>query len=125
MSSIPLQFGRGASASLGGYRRTKLWTNSDPTAVFPAQTISLDLTPYTSVLIFYNYNATTPKVYSREVLMSVGGTILNFVGITAGGQGGRTVTVTDTGIDFDNAHAASSTNANQYCIPVEIYGVTF
>lgn len=125
MSNVPVQYGRGSAASLGGYRRTKLWVNGDPTASFPAQTIALDLSPYTSVLIFYNYNTSTPRVYSREVLMSVGGTILNFVGITAGGQGGRAVTVSADGITFEAAHAAATANANQHCIPVEIYGVNF
>lgn len=117
--------GGGGAAGGAGVRRVLLWTNPDPTVNFAAQTIPVDVSTYRSVMVFYNYSATSARSQSEEILASVGAGILTFVGITGTARGGRAITITASGIDVDDAHAASSTVANQYAIPTEIYGVNF
>ena len=100
---------------------TLLWTNPNPTAAFGAQTISLDLSSYESVLI--------------ETLSCFGGDLndgrpnaINFVSVghssglaDSGSNDMRSISVTTSSITFGNARYGQWDD-NGCVIPYKIYG---
>lgn len=98
-----------------------LWTNPSPSANFPAQTLSLDLTDYDAVIIELKHNASATQVrrelcikgYTNRVLTSANGQLIG------GDMWGRNVTVNEDSLVFGTPTTAS----NQ--IPTRIYGVKY
>lgn len=97
-----------------------LWTNSNPTAEFAPQTVSLDLSNYIGVIIEClsktNEQNLTSRVYIKKGETLIGGcntdTYPNVRLITA---------INDEGVSFG---IARDTNThNNYTIPYKIYGV--
>ena len=110
-----------------------LWTNPNPTSAFNAQTLSIDLSGYESVVIqskgwFENAEYTplkilVPKNGNQYIIAgnqhnyTESGKINDSIGVYM-----RLVTVNDDGITFTNAYVSDSQTNNQACIPLEIYG---
>lgn len=108
---------------------TLLWTNSNPSAEFTYQTISLDLSEYDIVEVF-----TKSTIGSNARLLVNGGRaqMVSNSGTTTATTYGtisnyRMVTASTSGITFDNNYqvytgqAATITNSNN--IPYAIYGI--
>ena len=99
-----------------------LWTNSNPTIGFDAQTVSLDLSDYAGVIIeFHQSNA---SMYGTRAYIKKNDNINGITGAGYPGAGSstglaRNVTVTDSGIVF----SAGIPNSDNNCIPNRIYGV--
>lgn len=100
---------------------TKLWTNSNSSRSFSAQTVSLDLTEYQSVFIVFR------RVYDNDS----GNRLFRFCNKEAsvlmkcswtGTVRQRTASVSDDGVTFTLGKTGSS-NDNNVVIPTEIYGV--
>lgn len=97
-----------------------LWTNSNPSADFDAQTISLNLTNYTGV--FVDVIGTGSDTVQNTSYFSKND-IDKVVGIfSATGAYTRTVNVNDDGITFGIAKNTNSATTNSRCIPLKIYG---
>lgn len=102
-----------------------LWTNASPTSQFAAQTVSLNLANYASVIIEVKFSTGTAK-YSKT-LMNVGEQ--NNVCVTSNQKthldtdAYRNANVSNTGIVFSTA-VSGSTSA-LYAIPTRIWGVKF
>lgn len=106
-----------------------LWTNSDPSATFPAQTISLDLSDYKAVLISV-YTATTLTSSVKNNFVVKGETTEIQPPIYNGSLRSRTVTVSDSGISFSRGifwnsynNASSAQTQDVQAIPYKIYGI--
>ena len=99
-----------------------LWTNASPTSNFAAQTVALDLSKYSKVIINYRWATSATEQYLGRI---------NIVGRTTiddccnpnntSVQGVRTYTSSITGIYFYGAYTSSS--SNNIMIPLEIYGI--
>ena len=105
---------------------TLLWTNANPVSTFNAQTIQLDLSEYSHVLIlFLAFNDDDGGMCST--VCKVNGTVksganyLQFVW-SSNRCGVRKCFPTSTGIEFGACGYNNSTN-NGYAIPYEIYGI--
>lgn len=107
----------------------KLWENASPTSEFAAQTISLTLTGYDLIKVFFSYSDSDSAVMSVVELKNV--TNQQCVGTVwdtaASYFARRYVKRTSSGLQFYAASAGSagttfSTN-NYMCIPIAIYGI--
>lgn len=96
-----------------------LWTNPNPTTNFAAQTVSLDLTDYSGVIVEINKSGTsqilTTRVYAKKTDdFSVFG-----CGYIADVSIARNIlAVNDTGVQFGAVNTGT-----EVCIPYKIYGV--
>lgn len=97
-----------------------LWTNPSPTSAFPAQTLSIDLSGYESVIIVCNPQ--TESTDRTNNLVSKGTSCYLSATLTGSPWGFyRNVTVSETQITFENGHGNNGTSGT-YCYPLEIYG---
>ena len=103
-----------------------LWTNASPTSSFAEQTVQLDLSNYSTIVIMYApYDSL--QYYSSMICFK--GTI--YLVTTDMGSGGaasvaRKATISNTGIAFETArlgYNGTATNNNTYIIPYKIYGI--
>ncbi len=107
-------------------RKKLLWTNPSPTASFAPQTISLDLSKYDEIEIFYAGSASVANRWTTSVrIVKEKGTVLS-----AGANllYWRYVTPSNTGINFETGYATQTYGANanvdnSLIIPYKIYGI--
>ena len=122
----------------GGFSPTLLWTNSSPTASFANQTLAIDLSAYSFVIIEYgagtNVEAITTALFHIPTLPPpTGYTSSNIIsGVYMSGSDGfiskRTVAITTSGIEFGggvvlDAYGSGNTVNNYLCKPLRIWGV--
>ena len=112
-----------------GLKMDLLWTNANPTSDFEEQTINLDLSKYTFILILFNENsilysfdiAKYPAKYIHTNILNVNISDNTYYATM------REYTVSINSILFNNAYMKSNTgtffNANNYVKPHNIYGV--
>ena len=113
-----------------------LWTNSDPTSAFSAQSVPVDLSSYDAVYIQFKYG-TSATSWRTGMFALVDGN--NYQAICMGDLTASSASiitaryfdVLTTGINFEggltkkttSTSAASSSNGS--CIPYQIYGIKF
>ena len=107
-----------------------LWTNPNSLATFAAQTISLDLSKYKYILISCIYSASS--LISTIVLQPIpsksganNGDIWPKALSTLSGSAtyaSRAITVTTSGVTFENSLIYTGAVNNTVCIPYKIYG---
>lgn len=103
---------------------TQLWINTNPTANFAAQIVSLDLSKYVWVMIQFKSNKDDD--YLQTDIFQVGTT--GRLRSTDNAISRRVVIVSSTGIEFNGgyhlaANGTSFTSSNAYCVPYKIYGL--
>lgn len=101
-----------------------LWTNPSPTSTFAAQTLSIDLSDY-SFLIIKSTRSNGSTFYVSS-LVEVGGGTTTILGGAESGLTlvGRNVSATSTGITFSTGYLNGNSGTNTaWCIPVSIYGI--
>lgn len=108
-----------------------LWTNSNPDANFAPQTISLDFSKYTHVLVVARYLAASDSHYgtatktSSIVPINERGILLQPLWYSTV----RSFKASNSSIEFGNAatyatYGSSSLSVrNESCIPYKIYGI--
>lgn len=110
-----------AAAGIGSAGMKLLWENPDPTAGFAAQTIELDLSQYSNLMIVFRMS-TTFATYD-SVFTSVGTKFVMDSGYAdSTSDMGRYGTSSETGISFEGGYLGAGAN-NNYAIPYQIYGV--
>lgn len=135
MSTVARQFG--SSSAVKWYPETGstlelLWENEDPTSSFAAQTISLDLSSYDAVYVFFGY--TNGDVFQRGMMLIDSAT--NHFRYTGNSSNNirmfeRTATANTSGVAFSDGtyrtqgSAGTSNTGNSYMIPFAIYGIKF
>lgn len=118
--------GNGGATPTEDLEPVLLWENSNPTAEFAAQTISLDLTNYTGVLI--EFNSANDQLFLATKSYLSKSDIINTNYFGAGHSGGtagaasRNYYINDSGVIFTNAYWLSNIS-NNCLIPTKIYGV--
>lgn len=120
------QYGSGSSSKSKGMTMTLIWTNTDPTSSFAAQTVSVDWAGYDAVFIRTMFSTSTQTVQPMSFHIC-DKNITAFIPITArtsNQNGGRLFTFDDTGIIFQGGYYNGSAT-NNYAIPYQIYGVKF
>lgn len=102
---------------------TLLWDNPNPTANFSPQTVSIDLTPYTILLVQSKLIASESTLGPMCVISKSSNQQRCIITGLDQGVFTRIITsVTDTGIAFGNGYS-NSTSGSEYCVPVKIYGI--
>lgn len=98
-----------------------LWTNSNPTTAFAAQTISLDLSDYDIIEMKYQRTISEQSTLTiiihlgeRGVAYYINGTVI----------GDRRVDVSTTGISILDCYSNNTVN-NEFLIPLKIYGIKY
>lgn len=98
-----------------------LWSSTATS--FAAQTVSLDLTPYSFIIITYQFGNSNAEWFC-DWLPVIDGKVYRLV-ITArdsSNNGCRYVTVKNTGLTFAAGYYTGSSN-NNYVLPRNVYGV--
>lgn len=128
----------GSATVSTGIQMEVLWENPDSTAEFAAQTISIDLSNYTYVLIKTLFLTNEAYVNLKKFSMFEKGetSILSHLNEVYSGNaniydGIREITVNDDGIIFTDCNyrkintsdATTTTVENNACIPLKIYGI--
>ena len=118
--------GNGGTTPTEDLEPVLLWTNSNPTARFDAQTISLDLTDYAGVIIEFYAEDDKQTLAARSYLKkddiingSNFGTGHTDVTSTAAG---RNYTINNDGVTFSSGYFSNSATT-EVLIPYKIYGV--
>lgn len=108
----------------------RVWTNPNPSAAFPAQTINLNLSGYSYVKIYTNYsgNSATQIVGECAIGKRVAlYALANIIGNSYVGARTRTISAASTGVtvDLDYYHMLNqntySDGTGTYLIPAEIW----
>lgn len=114
-----------------------LWTNSNPTAVFNAQTLSLDLTAYDYVEIGARWMATYDGTIKYQKF-SIGNSYGTYLVIPVGANDGvsdtqrynsmRAITINTNGIVFKSGgyyrwSATDQGSSETYAVPIKIFGI--
>lgn len=97
-----------------------IWTNSNPSVVFEAQTIELELSEYRYIEITYAYSIESLQ-YTKTVKVEIGkNSTLDYVseGVNISC---RNIQITTAGVHFDGNNLNGTIN-NVYCIPLSIKG---
>lgn len=115
-SAIMTAAGGVADAGYMPYRQVLLWSNASPTSAFAAQTISLDLSGYTHVVVVGEH-ASGATLIAPATMVPIGqtGFILSI------GNLYRTFTVSATGVAF--AAGVGDAATASIAIPLYIFGV--
>lgn len=116
--------GNGGTTPTEDLEPVLLWENSNPSAKFAGQTISLDLTDYAGVIIECYTNVSTLVVCSRGYIKKTDNVNIG-VGTVYGSDNyarGRRCNVTNDGVVFYDGRTGSDTS-NDAVIPYRIYGV--
>ena len=100
----------------------KLWQNASPDSGFEAQTLSVELSDYDGVSIYYR-NDKTGTAYQNTGLIPKGNSGAMVYVSSAGKQSIRKFSVTESGITFEAASYDGSDGKKDYIIPVIVYGI--
>ena len=101
-----------------------LWTNSNPSTSFAAQTVSLDLSGYDAVYILARNVPVTDTQNSLVSMLALKGQASSLVVTSrlSNNTGARRFTATDTGVAFEYCGYNGQTN-NDVLVPYKIYGI--
>ena len=104
-----------------------LWTNASQSSNFPAQTVGLNLSNYDAVCVVYRNQKGSDAGWNASHVVFRG---VPTEGMVFNGNGGNLFRVTemsDSGVTFQKGRTSnsygSSTEDNQYAIPIRIYGI--
>lgn len=114
-----------ALANLGGVSINLLWQNASPTSNMAAQTLTIDLTGYSHIMIIAK-DYTSSDDYQVEIIPNVinAGTIFVYIGNALDYKYWRRIQITASDkINVANGVKGASTIDNQECIPYQIYGL--
>ena len=116
--SVSMQFGKPSGAVNTGKRWKLIWENVSPSSSFGAQTVALNLSNYSEVLIGCSPFGATNLAMSQGF---VGYDIRIFImSATNNRNGMRDVSITATGITFSACQYNNETH-NNYCVPLYIW----
>ena len=112
------------TASPGGFETDLLWTNASPSSSFAAQTISIDLSNYSWILIAHKAAASGSNLSVDIFLVGTQGHLR----IVNSAIARRVASVSNTGVEFNAGYnltqGGSSYNTNNgVCVPYQIYGI--
>lgn len=107
--------------------RCLLWTNTNPTAEFAPQTVSVDLSDYNEVEIEARNSTSNSDSVTQNFSISSGGGILTIYQLNDTWYM-RQLTISNSGITFASGrycYMSNGGNGELYavCIPVRIYGI--
>lgn len=107
------------NSNLGG---EILWTNQNPKNSFPAQTINVDTSSYSTIIIEFRYSIAQDYIGTR-VLATPSDTFVRFGAgcVSSGPAYGRVFHIITNGIEFKDAMSGTAVQ-NTILIPYRIFG---
>jgi len=111
-----------ASGTIRSKRWTSVWTNTSTSTSFAAQTVQIDLSSYTEVMIKFARADSDPTKGVFYFYARVGDYLYAFYSFYLSGfkSRQRSATIASTGITFTQAEDNGSAN-NTYLVPLEIF----
>ena len=108
--------------------RKLLWTNPNPSSSFAAQTVSTDLSDYDEVEVICKPYSADASYFTSRVKVGNRGMLYSQTGYGSpvriyGTQ--RNFTPTSTGVAFGDGLDFSASVSNAYCVPYQIYGISY
>lgn len=126
VTSVNGQTGDVVVSGTGGLTKTLLWTNPDSSVQFAGQTVVVDLSGYSLVMIEFILYGTL----MTTVIANIPATTNSIANSAMYGQRfiGRNFAVSASGVTFDNGFYVSTydgavNTANVYMTPVAVYGI--
>lgn len=117
MAYIPCKIGGGTEKPI------LLWTNPNPSTSFEAQTVSIDMTNYQSIII-KTVGVRGDTTYTKQYINKNDSNIKMVATYSGSGASIRSITnISDNGITFGNGQIVGGSASSLYCIPIEIYGL--
>ena len=111
------------SASSSAFTVDLLWTNASPTSAFSPQTVSIDLSGYSNILVKCTLVMASNISYDAFFWLDKNSAAWLLSGISQSTLVSRAVSsVNSSGITFEQAYVSSTVN-NLAVIPVQIYGI--
>ena len=110
------------ASSNGGLSMELLWENASLTSSFSAQTIDLDLSNYSWVIVEYMFYTTTQNYLNIFAFIDGVTRSMAVTNSSTSKNGFRSLTVNTNSISFNDARYAGDTD-NNYVIPAKIYGI--
>lgn len=127
VTSVNGQTGDVVVSGSGGLTKTLLWANPDSSVQFTAQTVVVDLSSYSLVMIEFLLYGTLMTAVFANIPTAAGNSIANSAMY---GQRfvGRNFTVSASGVTFDSGFYVSTYDgavitADTYMTPVAVYGI--
>lgn len=124
---VSMQYGSGnysANNRGGSGSMTLLWTNPNPTSNFSAQTITVDLSSYSHIMVDYKTQKDADRLLTAFHCVGFGCMV---IGTWSYKITQRQCTVNTSSIDFSAAYNVSSYGSgstdNSLLIPYKIYGI--
>lgn len=108
-----------------GTKLVPLWTNPSSTSTFPAQNVSVDLSPYDWFAIEYRYSSTSLSFMPLAMFeVDENPHLLSVANDTSNRTGGRglTYSIANQAITFGGGNYNGSAS-NTSTVPVAIYGI--
>lgn len=115
---------------------TLVWTNPNPTAQFPEQTVAMDLSGYTHVMIYYTFTEGTSARESKLVKVGDRASLSIFAtsndnrssAATFMNTASRDVVTSQSSIIFGSGNMTYAGGAypgwGNRCIPLEVWGLS-
>ena len=126
VTSVNGQTGDVVVSGSGGLTKTLLWTNPDSSVQFTGQTVVVDLSSYSLVMIEFILYGTL----MTTVIANIPATTNSIANSTMYGQRfiGRNFAVSSSGVTFDDGFYVSTydgavNTANVYMTPIAVYGI--
>lgn len=113
--------GNGGTTPTENLEPVLLWTNSNPTTNFDAQTISLDLTDYAGVIVEFNRAVNNTWLANRSYIKK-GETKLGAGNMHSKDIAARNASCNDSGVTFEKGYGNNGVD-NADIIPIKIYGI--
>jgi hypothetical protein len=102
-----------------------IWTNPTPTAQFPAQTTSLNLTKYDAVKIVFDRCANDHAQCTFEIEKNGYQSLVSCLWTQSTSVVRMVTSVTDSGITWDDGRHYDGQIYNYDMIPLKIYGIKY
>lgn len=130
MPNVSMRYGKAGKFSGGANASeeqtslfTLLWTNASPTSNFAAQTVTLDLSEYSFVLVLFRHSTSADVTATLSGMTNVGGSARLLTGSAETNRIGiRTARAETDGVVFSSCTFNNATN-NGIIIPYQIWGV--
>jgi hypothetical protein len=113
----------------GGMSYDLLWTNSNPSSKFDAQTVSIDLSAYSKVVVEYQMSNMYSDIGSQhqKEIFDIGENRTVYGAFKFDGNWGystrRSISVTTNGVIFGQGYWNGSGDAGRQNVPLYIYGI--
>lgn len=110
--------------NIGALSMELVWENSYPNDVFVAQTLNLDLTAYSHIVVDFSFRTNIATTYSVTHLGKKGTvSVMDLSDAANSAMLYRTAKINDGGVEFSSTYRSGVEGSDDYMVPLTIYGI--